>query len=34
MFFLFENDQSNPDGINNNKVLRGDIEKLTRLKFK
>ena len=32
--FLFENDQSNPDGINNNKVLRGDIEKLTRLKFK
>jgi endonuclease G len=34
MFFLFENDQSNPDGINNNKVLRGDIEKLTGLKFK
>jgi endonuclease G len=34
MFFLFENDQSNPDGINNNKVLREDIEKLTRLKFK
>ena len=34
MFFLFENDLSNPDGINNNKVLRGDIEKLTRLKFK
>ena len=34
MFFLFENDLSNPDGINNNKVLREDIEKLTRLKFK
>ena len=34
MFFLFENDQSNPDGINNNKVLREDIEKLTGLKFK
>jgi len=33
-FFLFENDQSNPDGINNNKVLREDIEKLTGLKFK
>jgi len=34
IFFLFENDQSNPDGINNNKVLRQDIEKLTGLKFK
>jgi endonuclease G len=34
MFFLFENDLSNPDGINNNKVLREDIEKLTGLKFK
>ena len=34
IFFLFENDQSNPDGINNNKVLREDIEKLTGLKFK
>ena len=34
MFFLFENDQSNPDGINNNKVLREDIEKLTGLKIK
>ena len=32
--FLFENDLSNPDGINNNKVLREDIEKLTGLKFK
>jgi DNA/RNA endonuclease G (NUC1) len=34
MFFLFENDLSNPDGINNNKVLREDIEKLTGYKFK
>ena len=34
LFFLFENDLSNPDGINNNKVLREDIEKLTGLKFK
>ena len=34
MFFLFENDLSNPDGINNNKVLREDIEKLTGLKFR
>ena len=34
LFFLFENDQSNPDGINNNKVLRQDIEKLTGFKFK
>jgi len=33
-YFLFENDTSNPDGINNNKVLREDIEKLTGLKFK
>lgn len=33
-FFLFENDLSNPDGVNNNKVLREDIEKLTGLKFK
>jgi endonuclease G len=32
--FLFENDQSNPDGINNNKVDLIDIEKLTGLKFK
>jgi endonuclease G, mitochondrial len=32
-FFLFENDLSNPDGINNNKVLREDIEKLTGFKF-
>lgn len=34
MAFLFENDQSNPDGINNNKVDLTDIEKLTGLKFK
>ena len=34
MAFLFENDQSNPDGINNNKVELIDIEKLTGLKFK
>ncbi len=34
LFFLFENDLSNPDGINNNKVLREDIEKLTGFKFK
>ena len=33
-FFLFENDQSKPDGINNNKVLKNDIEKLTGFKFK
>jgi endonuclease G len=34
MAFLFENDLSNPDGINNNKVDLRDIEKLTGLKFK
>jgi len=34
MYFLFENDQSNPDGINNNKVDLIDVEKLTGLKFK
>ena len=32
-FYLFDNDLSNPDGINNNKVLREDIEKLTGFKF-
>jgi len=32
--YLFNNDQSNPDGINNNKVFVSDIEKLTGLKFK
>jgi hypothetical protein len=31
--FLFENDLSNPDGINNNKVTISDIEKLTGFKF-
>ena len=34
MAFIFENDQSNPDGINNNKVDLVDVEKLTGLKFK
>jgi endonuclease G len=34
MAFLFENDQSKPDGINNNKVDLKDIEKLIGLKFK
>ena len=34
MAFLFENDQSNPDGLNNNKVDLIDIEKLTGFKFK
>lgn len=33
-FYLFDNDLSKPDGINNNKVLREDIEKLTGFKFK
>lgn len=33
-FFLFDNDLSNPDGINNNKVLKEDIEQLTGFKFK
>ncbi len=32
--FLFDNDQSKPDGIYNNKVDIIDIEKLTGLKFK
>lgn len=34
MAFLFENDQSKPDGLNNNRVDLKDIEKLTGLKFK
>ena len=34
MAFIFENDQSNPDGINNNRVDLIDVEKLTGLKFK
>jgi endonuclease G len=32
--YLFDNNTSNPDGLNNNKVLVSDIEKLTGLKFK
>ena len=32
--YLFDNDQSSPDGINNNKVDLIEIEKLTGLKFK
>jgi DNA/RNA endonuclease G (NUC1) len=31
--YLFQNDLSKPDGINNNKVLVSDIEKLTGFKF-
>jgi endonuclease G len=34
MYFVFENDQSKPDGIHNNEVTKEDIEKLTGLKFK
>lgn len=34
MAFLFDNDESKPDGIYNNKVDLIDIEKLTGLKFK
>jgi len=34
MAFVFENDLSNPDGINNNRVDLVDVEKLTGLKFK
>jgi endonuclease G len=34
MAFIFENDLSNPDGINNNKVDLTDVEKLTGFKFK
>ncbi len=34
MAFLFDNDESKPDGINNNMVDLIDIEKLTGLKFK
>jgi len=32
--FLFDNNTSKPDGINNNKVGKSDIEKLTNFKFK
>ena len=34
MAFVFENDLSNPDGINNNRVDLVDVEKLTGFKFK
>jgi endonuclease G len=34
MAFLFDNNESKPDGIYNNKVELIDIEKLTGLKFK
>jgi endonuclease G len=34
MAFIFDNDESKPDGIYNNKVDLVDIEKLTGLKFK
>ena len=34
MAFIFENDQSSPDGINNNRVDLIDVEKLTGFKFK
>jgi endonuclease G len=32
--FLFDNNTSKPDGINNNRVEKSDIEKLTNFKFK
>ena len=34
MAFIFDNDTSNPDGINNNKVDVSDVEKLSGFKFK
>jgi endonuclease G len=34
MYFIFENDESKPDGMHNNEVTKEDIEKLTGLKFK
>jgi endonuclease G len=34
MAFIFDNDTSNPDGINNNKVDVLDVEKLSGFKFK
>jgi len=33
MAFLFDNNTSKPDGINNNKVDLVDIQKLTGFKF-
>ena len=32
--YLFDNNTSKPDGINNNRVEKSDIEKLTHFKFK
>ena len=32
--YLFDNNTSKPDGINNNRVDKSDIEKLTKFKFK
>jgi len=34
MAYIFNNDTSKPDGINNNKVTKEEIEKLTGFKFK
>jgi DNA/RNA endonuclease G (NUC1) len=34
MAFVFDNNTSKPDGINNNKVALDDIQKLTHFKFK
>ena len=34
MAFIFDNDLSNPDGINNNRVDVSDVEKLSGFKFK
>jgi endonuclease G len=34
MAFIFDNNSSKPDGINNNKVSLIDVEKLTHFKFK
>jgi len=34
LFYMFENDLSNPNGLNSHKVLREDVEKLTGFKFK
>jgi DNA/RNA endonuclease G (NUC1) len=34
MAFIFDNDESKPDGIYNNKVDLVDVEKLTGFKFK
>ena len=34
MAFIFDNNSSKPDGINNNKVSLIDVQKLTHFKFK